>query len=40
MSKQRCGYFVVVTEMNGMSTQILGQEMVRWEAGENVMTGL
>jgi len=31
---------VVVTEMNVMSTQILGQEMVWWEAGENVMTRL
>jgi len=40
MLKQRCGYFVLVTEINGVSTQILGQETVRWEAAENVMTRL
>jgi hypothetical protein len=40
MSKRRCGYFVVVTEMNVMSTQILGRETARWEAAENVRTRL
>ena len=40
MLKQRFGYFVVVTERNGVFTQILGQETVRWAAAENVMTRL
>ena len=40
MSKQRCGYFVVVIEMNGVSTQIPGRETVRWEAAEIVTTRL
>jgi hypothetical protein len=40
MSKRKCGYFLVVTEMNGVSTQIPGQETVRWEAAEIVTTRL
>jgi hypothetical protein len=40
MLKLRYGYFVLVIEVNGMSTQILGQEMVQWERAENVTTRL
>ena len=40
MSKLRYGYFVVVTEVNGVSKQIRGQETVQWEAAENVTTRL